>query len=261
MKTDSQTRIMRALGAEELVNKVNLLHTKGQGIFQPTATTSALLLQASNLVKKNTSVLDLGCGWGIIGLELALKMKGNISLSMSDLSENSVEAAKYNAKVLGVTSKIEIGSIFEPWNKKEFDLIISDISGVSEEVPFLSKWFQDIPSSSGSDGLQLVSTVIRTAGEYLKNTDSKILMPLISLSNVAKGEKLMHTYFMNVKLLSQKEWNLELESKFDLKMEELKTNCFIDFSKVGNVYKFFTRIYELSNPIVRIPEKEHENDE
>ena len=251
MKVGTQTRTMRALGANSLVDKVHLLQTQGVGIFQPTATTSALLQQASKLVQKNTSILDLGCGWGIIGLELALQMEGSMVLAMSDLSVNAVNAAKKNAQILGVESTIKIGSIFEPWSGSKFDLIISDVSGISQELPFISEWFEDIPLGSGADGLDLVSNVISGASEHLNELDSKLLLPLISLSDVAKGERLMNTYFSQVKLLVEKKWNLDLGDEFQVKMEELKKSGYIDFLKVGSTYEFFTRIYELSEPKVR----------
>lgn len=251
IKIGTQTRVMRALGANSLVTKVDLLQTQGNGIFQPTATTSALLQQASKLVQKNMSVLDLGCGWGIIGLELALEMEGTIVLAMSDLSVNAVNAAQKNAEILGIESTIKLGSVFEPWHGRKFDLIISDVSGISQELPFISKWFEGIPLASGADGLDLVSSVIIGASQYLNDLDSKILMPLISLSDVTKGERLMNTHFWQVKLLMEKSWHLELDDEFQLKMEELKKNRHIDFLKVGTTYEFFTRIYELSEPKVK----------
>lgn len=251
IKIGTQTRVMRALGANSLVNKISLLQTQGNGIFQPTATTSALLQQASKLVQKNMSVLDLGCGWGIIGLELALEMEGTIALAMSDLSVNAVNAAQKNAEILGVESTIKLGSVFEPWNGSKFDLIISDVSGISQELPFISKWFEGIPLASGADGLDLFSTVIIGAIEHLKNLDSKLLMPLISLSDVAKGERLMKTHFSQVKLLVEKTWHLELGDELQMEMERLKKIGHIDFLKVGSTYEFFTRIYELSEPKVK----------
>jgi hypothetical protein len=250
-KVGTQTRIMRALGANSLVDKVNLLETQGAGIFQPTATTSALLQQASKLVQKNTAILDLGCGWGIIGLELALQMQGSIVLAMSDLSANAVKVAKRNAEILGVEATIKLGSVFEPWSGSKFDLIISDVSGISEELPFISKWFEGIPIASGVDGLDLVSDVILSASEYLNNSDSKLLMPLISLSDVEKGERLMKTYFWEVKLLAEKKWELDLGDEFQVKMEKLKKDGHVDFLKNGSNYEFFTRIYELSEPKVK----------
>ena len=248
IKRSSQTRIMRALGADSLVDKMNLLETQGKGIFQPTATTSALLQQASKLVEKNMSVLDLGCGWGIIGLEIALELKSKIILSMSDLSENAVSAAQRNAKALGIACTVKLGSLFEPWEGHKFDLIVSDVSGISEQLPFISKWFEDIPIASGVDGLDLVSTVVINANKHLKNLQSKLVMPLISLSNVAKGERFMETHFHNINLLSEKAWHLEIDAGYQMQMDDLKQNGHIDFLKVGNTYEFFTRIYELSGP-------------
>ena len=97
---DQFKRKLIALGALELSKRSELLVFEGVGVFQPTATTSYLLKAVSAEALQNKKVLDLGCGWGIIGLELFLHFNKQISLYMSDLSNSAIEATKKNLESL-----------------------------------------------------------------------------------------------------------------------------------------------------------------
>ncbi|OOC47680.1 SAM-dependent methyltransferase [Thermosipho sp. 1223] len=70
-------------------------------------------------------VLDLGCGYGVIGITLK-KENPNIDLYMSDINERAVEFAKINAKNNNVNAVVKQGYLFEVWQGEKFDHIISN---------------------------------------------------------------------------------------------------------------------------------------
>lgn len=248
-KMPDQSRVLRSLGAVKVSVYANELITSGPGIFQPTATTSALLLESLKIATPEMKILDLGCGWGVIGIELSLQNQGLISLHMSDQSVGAVEAAEKNVAILEIESDIRQGSLFQPWKGCDFDLIVSDVSGVSNQLPFLDLWFDGIPCDTGEDGLDLVSQVIKLGGAFLTNDQSKLIMPLISISDVDSGVELMHESFNNVTLISEKSWSLNLsEDKTHDKMEDLRKRNLVSFTKEENNYRFNTKIFALSNP-------------
>ena len=243
------SRTLKALGATNLANCKDSLIFDGDGIFQPTATTAALLQVIAPLLNKKTKMLDLGCGWGIIGLETKLANFANVELSMSDFSEPAVCAAKQNARNLKIESDIRGGSVFEPWSDSSFDLIVSDISGISNKLPFLDKWFAGIPCESGEDGLKLVTEAIENAPRHFSNFESKLIMPIISLSNVNRASILMNDHFRSVKKVVRRNWNIEIDDKdTEDKMEELKEKKHVDFTKSEKTYSFYTDVYQLSQP-------------
>ncbi len=65
-----------------------------------------VLLKYNN-VQDNSKVLDLGCGYGVVGLYLATKYP-NIKVTMSDINERAVEIAKLNAKKLKLNNRIKV---------------------------------------------------------------------------------------------------------------------------------------------------------
>ncbi|HUW88513.1 MAG TPA: methyltransferase [Candidatus Paceibacterota bacterium] len=240
------SRFLRALGAENLLPFSDELRTSGEGVFQPTATTSFLLKEAKRRIAPGMRVLDLGCGWGIIGLELALDPNREVSVCLSDQSREAVEAAKYNASILHLGEIAVNGSLFEPWVDEVFDLIVCDVSGISDQIPMLDTWFEGVPCETGADGLALVKVIIENAKSHLRDSNSSVLIPLISLSDTAAGLRLMRANFSRVTLLSENQWSLRIPKVDDqVEMESLKEKNLVSFTSNGESFQFTTQIYEL----------------
>jgi len=70
--------------------------------------------------------LDLGCGYGPIGLIIADELRETI-VRMSDVNHRAVELARKNAELNGLTNiRIEEGEDFLPWEGEVFDLIVTN---------------------------------------------------------------------------------------------------------------------------------------
>src|SRR5699024_7999472 len=61
------------------------------------------LIEAYNIPGTNGGILDLGCGYGPIGLALAKKHSDRL-ITMADVNERAVELAKENASRNGVAN-------------------------------------------------------------------------------------------------------------------------------------------------------------
>jgi len=72
----------------------------GSGMFSPKKLDQGtLLLLTSCIVKDGWNILDLGCGWGTVGVVIASEFpKSNVM--MVDINERAVRIAKTNAKKL-----------------------------------------------------------------------------------------------------------------------------------------------------------------
>ncbi|QTA37628.1 class I SAM-dependent methyltransferase [Thermosipho ferrireducens] len=84
---------------------------------------SKILIEHS--IAKSGKVLDLGCGYGVIGITLK-KEYPEIELYMSDINERAVEFAKINAKDNNVEATIKAGNLYSVWENMVFDHIVSN---------------------------------------------------------------------------------------------------------------------------------------
>ena len=96
-------------------------------LFSPTAIDIGTLAMLSTIeFSQGDKVLDLGCGYGVVGI-LACKLLGDNNVVMCDISEKAVEYAKRNAKLNGVPNvDIRISNGFENIIENNFTLILSN---------------------------------------------------------------------------------------------------------------------------------------
>tara|TARA_B100000242_G_C42994618_1_gene461861 strand:- start:475 stop:1191 length:717 start_codon:yes stop_codon:yes gene_type:complete len=202
-----------------------------QKIFQPNLTTKLSIETALEKIKNNDSVLDLGCGCGIIGITL-LKNLSEIKMHCSDIHSIAIKSAKNNYVKNDLSADIRNGNLFEPWSEKKFDYILSDVSSISSSVAKISPWFgENVPCESGEDGTDLACLILKNSPNYLKN-DSSLQIPLISLSNTDKIINYANNIFSEVKTIKSMSWFLPKEmDKFKDTLYDLKSKKFINFEE------------------------------
>ncbi len=85
-----------------------------------------LLLEYAE-IPQSGEVLDLGCGYGVIGITIA-KLNPKLKVYMTDINPLAVKAAKYNARLNGVEDRVVVlqGNLYEPVKDKLFDAIYSN---------------------------------------------------------------------------------------------------------------------------------------
>ncbi len=106
------------------VNNVKLKFKSVSGVFSFGSPDRASVVLVRNFPEgASGDLLDLGCGYGFIGISLKLK-NPDINLFMSDINERAVEYAKMNAKDNNVLAVVKVGDGFEPWKDMSFDFIV-----------------------------------------------------------------------------------------------------------------------------------------
>ncbi len=73
---------------------------------------------------KNDDVLDLGCGYGVIGIVVAKFINGKVLLT--DINKRAVWLAKKNIKLNKVNAKALQGDLYEPVKDLRFDTILTN---------------------------------------------------------------------------------------------------------------------------------------
>ena len=185
--------------------------------FKPTLTSKLLINSSVNIVKNKKKILDLGCGGGIVtGCLYKLNKKANYFLS--DISKTAVSKAKTNLGSFKGNFTFKVGDSLKPWKNNKFDLIINDISGISNKVSKVSPWFKNVPMDKSVDGTFLLSKVLKQISN-LMDENSIIIFPIISLCNIQKANKIVKE---NLKVLEKHkfEWPLPKSMIKDINLFE-----------------------------------------
>ena len=108
-------------------------------------------------LKPNQKVLDIGCGWGTLALDIAKKTQCEV-VGIT-LSENQLKYAQQKAKEMNLENQVEFRlADYRQFNKK-FDRVVS--VGMFEHVgrKFYNKYFNKVFDFLNEDGVALIHTI------------------------------------------------------------------------------------------------------
>jgi len=130
------------------------------------------LLAESMILPQRGMVLDLGCGFGALGIAAA-RLNPSLDVLMTDINSRAVALAEENAERNGVRATVRQGNLYEPVEGKLFDLILTNppISAGIDAV--VKPMIRGAPAHlSGGGSIQLVvqsnkggKTLARLMGE------------------------------------------------------------------------------------------------
>jgi methylase of polypeptide subunit release factors len=149
------------------------------GVFSPTST-SRTLADALE-IRPDDTVIDVGCGSGVLAFVAA--RLGAKKVYGCDLSKPAIEAARENAKRLGLDDVCEFryGDLLEPMRDVRADVLIGDVSGIPDELAKVSGWFENVPSG-GPTGAELPRKLLETIGDTLTG-GGRLYLPTGSLQD------------------------------------------------------------------------------
>lgn len=216
-------------------------------VFYPTGTSGLLIDAVRGRIKSPGSVLDLGCGSGVVGIALDKLGLVNKPLYLSDASADAVAVTKQNADLHHCEVDARVGSLYHPWHGMKFDYIIDDVSGVAEAIAKISPWFRNIPCASGGDGADLVVEVLKNAPPHLEE-GGIIFFPVLSLSNTKRILSAASKNFKNVERLVHKTWPLPEEMKEHVNLiRDLAAKDLIQVEEKFGMVLWYTDIYAAYN--------------
>ena len=130
--------------------------------------------------KNNLRILDIGVGSGCILLSV-LKEKKNFYGIGIDISKNSLDISRINAKKLFVEERVKFfQSDVDKFDQGKYDLIVSNPPYINHnKINYLesdvSKFEPRLALDGGLDGLSVVRKVIKKSSELLKKNGKFIL--------------------------------------------------------------------------------------
>lgn len=130
-------------------------------------TTRLCLEMCEKYLKDGESVLDVGCGSGILGIAtLLLGAKDAVGV---DIDEVAVRTAKENAEINGVGDRFTaICGSFTDKVEGKYDIVLANI--VADAIMFLSEGIKDFMKS---DAVYVMSGIIDTRAEEVKMSVSR----------------------------------------------------------------------------------------
>jgi 16S rRNA (guanine1207-N2)-methyltransferase len=95
-----------------------------KGVFSKDGldTGTAVLLESMQLPASGT-VLDLGCGIGVVGI-LTKRMRPDLAVTQSDVTEKAVSLTRENARAHGVASRVVRSDCYEAFLGERFNTIL-----------------------------------------------------------------------------------------------------------------------------------------
>lgn len=236
---------------KELGDTNTIIVATSPNVFYPTSTT-VLLVNAVRKFAMNSpsSVLELGCGCGIVSIALSKLLPSVGSVYASDISAEAVNLTRRNAEIHGVRIDCRQGNLFEPWRGMTFDLIVDDVSGIAEPIARVSRWYPpQIPSEAGRDGTRWIVTILSQAGEFL-SSQGQLLFPVVTLSDEKKILEAARQVFRSVRSLQEQWYPIGggLLAKLDL-IQELAQEGIVEVQQRGSRWWWATRIYLATNSV------------
>ncbi|MBL6841621.1 MAG: methyltransferase [Pelagibacterales bacterium] len=225
------------------IKNLTIKYYSNDTVFKPTRT-SVLIIKGieknKKIFTKYKTLIDLGCGTGILGISLKNIFK-KIDVTFADQSSKAVNLTKKNLKFNKIESSTFKSDLFKNIPKKNFDIIINDVAGISNFFEKIGFWYnKNIPCNTGLDG------TLKTI-EFLNSIPKEtkiIVMPLISLSNIKKIKSFLVKKKLKYKLVLKEFWPLpkKLLIKHSEKLKNLKKKNFIDYNKKFGMYLAYTEI-------------------
>ena len=227
-----------------ITKNINLDLKLSNKVFKPTGTSEILYKSTVKQIHKPSKILDLGCGSGYVGLSIAKNTTLINQYFFSDLSVEAAKLTKKNSKKNKIKSIVKNGSLFTPWKNYKFDIIVNDVSGISQELNKISPWYNKyVTNISGKDGTDLTIKFLDESPNFLENKGF-VIFPLISLSNYKKFLNFVKKKFKIVKKLNTKNWPIPKEMyKYEKKINELCKRKLIFIEKKFGLIIFKTDIY------------------
>ncbi|ABR54094.1 methyltransferase small [Methanococcus vannielii SB] len=97
------------------------------GVFSPKKIDKGTEILVNELeLLSSDDVLDIGCGYGVVGISIVAEVN---SITMTDINKRSVNLAKHNLKLNNISDKnIDVvqGDVYENVKCKNYDIIISN---------------------------------------------------------------------------------------------------------------------------------------
>ena len=163
----------------DCVDKITI--TKFEGVYEPAEDS---WLMVTHLPEIKGSILEIGCGTGIISVHLASK---GAQVTAVDLNPKAVEATRFNSTNNGVRVEVLEGDMFASVGGRRFGTIVCN----PPYLPPSDEKYEDsdlaLAVEGGPTGTEFISRFLSDASEHLKENGSIYLITSSRMKNLEPG--------------------------------------------------------------------------
>ena len=165
----------------DCVSKITI--TNFEGVYEPAEDS---WLMVNHLPEIKRSVLEIGCGTGIISIHLASK---GAQVTAVDLNPKAVEATRFNSMNNGVKIEVLEGDMFAPVEGRRFGTIVCN----PPYLPPSDARYEDsdlaLAVEGGPTGTEFISRFLSDAPKHLEKNGSIYLITSSRMKNLEAGWK------------------------------------------------------------------------
>jgi SAM-dependent methyltransferase len=214
--------------------------------FTP-STVSSLLANELN-IQEGDSVIDVGCGTGILSI-IAAKLGAGM-VSAVDNSPDVVDVGYHNAQLNGVGEQITFynGDLFGPLpDDLRADVIIGDVSGIPDALAADSGWFPS-RKGGGARGSELPMRMLHDATSRLTER-GQLILPTGTLQDEAKILDVAQSLYKRVHMLTERRIPLPAKLAESKVLTDLVDAGVISITPKGSRFFWEARVWAVSSPV------------
>jgi 16S rRNA (guanine1207-N2)-methyltransferase len=162
------TFIKEKFETEPLGEKINI--NSGSGLFSLKEIDfgTELLIKNAKIINENSKILDLGCGYGIVGIALK-KHNPNLDVTLVDINDRAIQLSKKNCDENDTECAVYKSNIFTnpKLHDEKFDVILTNppfSAGKSVCIEFIKQSYEHL----NKKGLLELVAPHNKGGESLK---------------------------------------------------------------------------------------------
>lgn len=217
-----------------------------EGVFRPTSTSREVA--AGLVVHPGDTVIDVGCGSGVLSFVAARLGAGKVY--GTDAAAAAVVCAKRNGARLGLTKVVDFrhGSLFEPLEGIQADVVIGDVSGIPDDMAAASDWFPG-GFSGGPTGAEVPVAMLEAAERHLR-PGGRLYLPTGSIQDEGAVLRAARRIFGEERIRKLGERLLPLPTILSESavVRKLMDSGAVNLIRRGSRYLWELRVWECTSP-------------
>src|SRR5438128_792111 len=217
-------------------------------VFAPTRT--SIEVAEGLRVNPGDTVIDVRSGSGVLSFVAARLGAG--AVFGTEVNLRAVELARRNAALLGLSKTVTFrqGSLFEPVEGIQADVVIGDVSGVPDDIAALSDWFPG-GFSGGPTGAEVPVAMLEAAREHLR-PGGRLYLPTGTIQDEGAVLRAARVIFGEGRIRALRERLFPLPGKLaeTAVVRRLADSGVVNFIRRGSRLLWRLRVWECTTPPV-----------